>query len=63
MNLPITEDVLQTVAGALREDIGHADVTTAVEMVRAGATEYVEPPALPRRLRSAVRHAIAACKP
>lgn len=44
--------------------LGHnADVTMAVEMVRAGATEYVEPPALPRRLRSAVRHAIGACKP
>jgi two-component system response regulator FixJ len=41
--------------------LGHdADVATAVELVRAGAAEYVEPPALPRRLRAAVRNALAA---
>lgn len=40
--------------------LGHdADVATAVELVRAGAAEYVEPPALPSRLRAAVRSALA----
>ena len=40
--------------------LGHdADVATAVELVRAGAAEYVEPPALPSRLRAAVRNALA----
>ena len=40
--------------------LGHDDdVATAVELVRAGAAEYVERPALPSRLRAAVRSALA----
>ena len=41
--------------------LGHNDdLATAVEFVRAGADQYLEPPALPRRLRAAVRSALAA---
>jgi FixJ family two-component response regulator len=36
-----------------------ADIATAVELVRAGASEYLEPPVSPRRLRSVVRDALA----
>jgi len=40
--------------------VGHNDdLATAVEFVRAGADQYVEPPGLPRRLRAAVRSALA----
>lgn len=42
--------------------LGHTnDVATAVELVRAGANQYVEPQAPARRLRAAVRNALAAC--
>ena len=38
----------------------NSDVATAVELIRAGAAEYLEPPVSPRRLRAAVRKALAA---
>ena len=41
--------------------LGHdSDVATAVELIRAGAVEYIDPPVSPRRLRAAVRKALAA---
>ena len=36
-----------------------SDLATAVELVRAGAVEYLEPPVSDRRLRSVVRQTIA----
>ena len=36
-----------------------SDLTTAVELVRAGAVEYLEPPVSDRRLRSVVRKTLA----
>lgn len=36
-----------------------SDVATAVDLVRAGATEYLGPPVSRRRLRSVVRAALA----
>ena len=41
-----------------RED----DFRVAVNMVRAGATDFIEHPASPYRLRSAVRRALAAAR-
>ena len=40
--------------------LGHgADLAMAVDLVRAGAAEFLEPPVSDRRLRSVVRQAIA----
>lgn len=39
-----------------------ADLPTAVELVRLGAAEYLEPPVSDRRLRSVVRQTIALCR-
>ena len=36
-----------------------SDLTTAIELVRAGAVEYLEPPVSDRRLRSVVRKTLA----
>jgi len=41
-----------------RED----DLRVAIDLVRAGATEFVEPPLNARRLRAAVRRALAAAR-
>jgi FixJ family two-component response regulator len=38
--------------------LGHDDLPKAVELMRAGATEYLEAPISPRLLRTAVRQAI-----
>jgi two-component system response regulator FixJ len=37
-----------------------SDLPTAVELIRAGASDFLEPPFSDRRLRSAVRRAIGA---
>jgi FixJ family two-component response regulator len=37
-----------------------SDLAIAVELVRAGAVEYLEPPVSDRRLRSVIRNTIAA---
>lgn len=37
----------------------NGDVATAIELMRAGASEYLEPPVMAWRLRSAIQHALA----